>query len=112
METEIYSAARAEWLGVLSQMWDAVGKPTDTARLIIYERQLRDVPLGLLEKAVARSIRNNGNYQNVPTISAIWAAIKKEVGDPYDVDTALEIWSDSEWDKIIIRVSCVPVETI
>jgi len=86
--------ASAEWLGVLSSMWDAIGKPLDEKRLAQYARMLKSVPLGLLDEAVNLAVRNNGQYQSVPTIGAIWDAIRKILGNPLDVDIALERWID------------------
>jgi len=71
-DTEIEQCAKMEWLEVLSGMWEAIGKPLDEKRLQKYAKELNGIPLGLLEKAVNRAIRNSGDYQVVPTISAIW----------------------------------------
>ena len=92
-----------EWLGVVSQLWDAVGKDPDEKRLTVYARQLSMIPLGLLERSVDRAIRENGKYQTVPTIGAIWAAVRKELGDPVDLDTAIQAWIERQFDKCIVR---------
>ena len=64
-EEEIHQAAREEWLGILARVWTAIGKPRDADRLDLYGKALADVPLGLLEIAVARVIREN-EYSVVP----------------------------------------------
>jgi hypothetical protein len=90
-EQEIYEAALADWMGVLGQLWTAIGKPIESNRLKVYRDQLGDVPLGLLEKSIARVLREN-TWSNVPPVGTIWQAIRKELGDPYDLQVALENW--------------------
>jgi hypothetical protein len=68
-----------------------IGKLVDVERLKIYRRNLGNVPLGLLEKTIDRVFREN-TYQTVPVTGAIWEAIRKELGNPYDLDSALERW--------------------
>lgn len=92
-----------EWLDVLISMWEAIGKPVDEKRLAKYSKELRSLPLGLLEEAVSQAIRNNGEYQTVPTISAIWAEVKKVLHNPLDVDTAVERWIDRHYQQAVRR---------
>ncbi len=91
-EEGIEQAASVEWLDVLSGMWEAIGKPLDEKRLNKYAKELSTIPLGLLERAVSRAIRNNGEYQVVPTIAAIWKAARVELRNPLDIDSAIERW--------------------
>jgi len=102
-DTEIEQCAKMEWLEVLSGMWEAIGKPLDEKRLQKYAKELNGIPLGLLEKAVNRAIRNSGDYQVVPTISAIWGALRRELGNPYDIDVAIERWVEKQYQPIIYR---------
>ena len=90
-DKEIYQAALAEWMGVLSQLWIGIGKAPDPERLKVYCDQLKAVPLGLLENAIARVMREN-TWSNVPTVGVIWSAIRKELCDPHDLDYSLKIW--------------------
>lgn len=96
-EKEIDAAAYVEWLGVLAGMWDAIGKSLDERRLEKYAKELSYIPLGLLEKSVSRAMRNNGEYQVVPTIGAIHQALKNELGNPRDVDEAIDQWKNRLW---------------
>lgn len=102
-DAEIEQDAYLEWTDVLIGMWEAIGKPLDEKRLAKYAKELKDIPLGLLEKAISRAIRNGGDYQVVPTISAIWGALRKELGNPYDIDEAIERWREAKYQSIIVR---------
>jgi hypothetical protein len=88
---EIYDASKAEWVGVLERLWKAINKPFEPAQLEIYIRELEIVPLGLLELAVARCIREN-QYNNVPSVGSVWQAIRRELGNPYDIDIGIADW--------------------
>jgi hypothetical protein len=56
------------------------------------------VPLGLLELAVQRVIQEN-TYNVVPMPGMVWAAVRKELGDPWDVRMAMEDWVDRRWGR-------------
>lgn len=88
---EIYQAALAEWMGILAQLWIGIGKTPEPERLKVYRDQLATIPLGLLEKAIARVMREN-TWSNVPPVGTIWQAIRKELGNPHDLDYSLEEW--------------------
>jgi hypothetical protein len=90
-DKEIHDAAMEEWMGVLASMWELIGKPVDPVRLRIYGRNLSSIPLGLLERAIDRVFRENV-YQTVPVPGIIWEAVKKELGNPYDLEGQLERW--------------------
>lgn len=102
-DDDIFQAAMEEWLGVLVRLWQAVGKPVDAERLQIYQRELGDVPLGLLEKAVTRLIRE-WSYANVPNVSEIWKAVRKELNDPNDLPIALESWKQRSFERCVYRL--------
>jgi hypothetical protein len=85
-----------EWLGVLAEMWTATGKPLEADRLQVYRNSLGEVPLGLLELAVRRVIREN-TYNVVPLPGAVWAAVRKELWEPWDVRVAMEEWVERRW---------------
>lgn len=104
----INADAYSEWLSVLMSMWESVEKPVDEKRLKLYASQFESVPLGLLEKAITRAIRNNGNYLSVPSIGALWSAIRKETGDLPNVDVleAVEMWQEKQtamFDSRVVR---------
>lgn len=101
-DNEIYQAAMTEWLGVICRLWTAVDKEIEPARLDIYRRELAIVPLGLLEKAISRCIREN-RYNNIPSVGTIWQAIRKELGDPYDVDAEIERLFNAGFDRCVVK---------
>lgn len=90
------------WVGELARLWDAIGKPLDADRLAIYQRELADIPLGLLERTMSRVIREN-TYSNVPPVGVIWKALRAELGDPRDVMDAMEQWCEHEFSKCVMR---------
>lgn len=100
-DAQIYLDATKEWLGVLSQLWIAFDKPLDTERLTIYRNMLEGIPLGLLEPAIKRVIRDH-KFNNVPTIADVWAAVRKELGNPIDIDRAITIWCESLWNRAVM----------
>jgi len=98
--------ATKEWVACLTFMWDAIGKPVDNARLDTYMRTFKTVPIALLEKGIDRAISNNGDYNVIPAIGAIWNGIRKELGDgrpDLDVMDAIELWKEQGFEKCIIR---------
>jgi len=99
---EGYELALEEWLDVLGELWTAVGKPVDRERLQVYRNALADVPLGLLEVAVRRVIREN-TYSVVPPPGAVWEAVRQELGEPQDVRAAIERWKDRLWEELMWR---------
>ncbi len=62
-----------EWSGVLAELWTAAGKPLEADRLQVYRQSLGEVPLGLLERAMRRVIRENV-YHVVTLLGVVWAA--------------------------------------
>jgi hypothetical protein len=90
-DEQVYEAALEEWTGILAQLWTGIGKSPDDQRLKIYCDQLKDVSLGLLELAISRVMREN-TWNVVPPIGTIWQAIRKELGDPHDLEYSLKIW--------------------
>jgi hypothetical protein len=108
-DQEIYKDAAAEWTNLIYSLWDAVGKPIDERRAAVYVDALTSVPMGLLKPAVTYAIRNNGNYQTVPTVSAVWAGVRAELrkdinlsdGEPI-TDEVLARWIDARWAKCAV----------
>ena len=94
-----YGTPLEEWLAVLGQLWTAAGKRIDSKRLQVYQKALEEVPLGLLELAVKRVICEN-DYQVVPVPGVVWAAVRKELGDPFDVKNAIEEWVERKWNFV------------
>ena len=99
-----FKTPKEEWLAVLSELWTSVEKPIDPDRLEVYQKVLEEVPLGLLELAIKRVIREN-DYQVVPVPGVIWAAVRKELGHPYDVSMAIEAWLDEKWAGLLNKYS-------
>jgi len=93
-DEDIWQMANEEWLGVLSRLWVAFDKPLEPERLTIYRNLLCNVPMGLLELAVHRTIREH-KYNSVPSVADVWAAVRRELHNPYDLDQAIEIWKES-----------------
>jgi hypothetical protein len=117
LDEQIYKEAYAEWMGVLVKMWDAVDKDVDEKRLAVYAEEFQSIPLGLLEKAVSRAIRNNGVYLSVPSVGALWIAIQKEIGDlpNMDVMEVVNLWKErqaEQFDALLYRFDVpIAVET-
>lgn len=86
-----------EWQSPLAGMWSAIGKQIDGKRLAEYTRVFSDIPAGLLLKMVDQAIKDNGQYQTVPTIGACWDALKKILHNPRDLDAAVESWVSSRF---------------
>jgi hypothetical protein len=86
-DQEIYDMAMAEWVGILSQLWEAIGKPVDGKQLAVYTRQLGDIPLGILERVVSDILADH-TFHTVPTIGELWAIIRNEYGDAHE----LQFW--------------------
>lgn len=105
LEVDYQKVAIDEWIATLTRMWDAVDKPVDDRRLMVYVQEFKDIPLGLLEKAVGRAIRNNGVYTSVPTVGALWAAIRKEAGDfpNMEVMDVVDLWDQEKFERCIYR---------
>lgn len=104
----IYREAMTEWVETLAQLWDAVGKPVDPRRLDVYGKQLRNVPLGLLEIGVNYAISNN-TYSTVPPVGKVFEGIRKEmarlnlVRGEGDMDEMIERWLDHKASGIFYR---------
>jgi hypothetical protein len=96
---EIVQAATEEWLSVLGRLWEAVDKPIDAKRLEVYRRELGSVPMGLLEQATSRCIREH-TYSNVPTVGEVWEAVRKELSNPFDLPQAILDWEDARWRRV------------
>jgi hypothetical protein len=63
---------QSEWIGTLTQLWDAIGKTADKKQLSVYVAQLGDIPLGVLEQVVSRLLAKH-TFHTVPTIGDIWS---------------------------------------
>lgn len=110
-DEEIYQMALEDWLGILAKLWTAFGKPLDPEALQIYREMLAGVPIGLLEKAITRVIREH-RFATVPTIAEVWTAIRKELGNPViDLDQAIEGWCERVWESAFYRFETVTTET-
>jgi len=70
-EEEIYQLGKAEWTGVLLQLWDAIGKTVEKKQLAVYVKELDEIPMGVLEQVVSRLLAQH-TYHTVPTIGDIW----------------------------------------
>ena len=95
---------------MLARLWEAIDKPIDADRLQVYRRELGIIPLGLLEKAVSRCIREN-TWLTVPPVGKIWEAVRTELGNPFDVNQAILDWEDASWRRCTYKFENVSVET-
>ncbi len=109
-DAEIYQAALEDWLGCLSQLWTAFGKVLDADQMMIYQSNLSGIPLGLLEQSIQRVIREH-LYNSVPTVAQVWAAIRKELHNPVDLDKAINEWEPGRTAQVEYVVA-VETETI
>ena len=110
-DAEIQQMAAEDWLGVMTKLWSAFGKPLDPDALTIYQEMLGGVPLGLLALAIQRVVREH-KYNSVPIVHEVWAAVRKELGNPEDVDQAIENWADAQFKSAIyVFEAAVTVET-
>lgn len=85
-DKEIENAALAEWTGILSQLWEAIGKPVNPNQLKVYVKQLGDLPLGALDVVITQLLKDH-KYANVPTIGEIWQTVRKvfATDDPEEI---------------------------
>ena len=104
----VYETPLEEWLSVLARLWIAFDKPLDPERLQLYQAELASVPMGLLELAISRTIRNHV-YSSVPSIGDVWRSVRAELGNPYDLDQAIQDWCERQWRKVVVDFS-VPAE--
>lgn len=100
LDEEIYDLAKKEWMGILERLWRAINKPIDPIQLEVYADELGEIPLGLLERAVGRCIREN-QYTNIPSIGTLWQAVRRELGNPYDIRLAIGEWVEAQAAKVI-----------
>ena len=100
-EEQIQEALTHEWMGVLEPLWTAIGKPVEAARLKVYKDVLGVIPLGVLEQAVKRALREN-TYSQVPPPGEVWKAAMSELGDPSDaeIEQAVDRWLCRRWGKV------------
>jgi len=98
-DSEIEDAVMAERIEILEQMWENIGKPPQEAekRMVNYLRMLARIPNGLLRAAVDRAMFDNGKFLTVPTPGAIVDALRKELGNPYDLSQAITRWEEGLW---------------
>lgn len=100
-----------EWLDILVQLWTAFGKKVDADQLLIYQQNLSIVPMGLLDAAVKRVIREH-SFNNVPTIAEVWTAVRKELRNPVDLDRAIQEWTEQKWANAVYTFGdAVAIET-
>lgn len=109
-DDEIYQAAMEEWLNVLARLWVAFDKPLDPVRLALYQGMLNKLPLGLLELAVERVVREH-KYNSVPTVAQVWEAVRKELRNPFDLDQAIDTWCELKFQSCFYRFDGVSAET-
>lgn len=99
-DKEIHEMAVADWYSILEDMWVAVGKEIDKERLLIYGKDLGNVPCELLERAIRR-IRMTSIYSQVPTIGEIWQAVRMELA--MDNCSTPEEWVERRWIQFMGR---------
>jgi hypothetical protein len=57
---------------------------------------------GLAETGVRRVIREN-TFNVVPLPGVVWAAVRRELGDPWDVRMAMEEWAERRWARMVME---------
>ena len=92
-----------EWQSPLAELWSALGKDVDPKALAQYTRVFKEIPAGLLVKMADRAVKDNGVYKNVPTIGACWESLRKVLGNPYDIDAAIETWIEKQWQQAVYK---------
>lgn len=100
-DAQIYDLAVADWYSILESLWTAIGKPVDKKRMLIYGKDLGNVPCELLERAIKR-LRLNCIYTQVPTIGEIWQAVKMEMAE--DRCTTPEEWIERKWIRFMSKL--------
>jgi hypothetical protein len=107
-EEQIYNDGMEEWVETVAMLWDAIGKDVeqDTKVFNRYCKQLRDVPLGLLEIGVNYAIKNN-TYKTIPAVGLIYEGIRAELAKlnmppKTDMDTLIERWMDTLFQRSIL----------
>ncbi len=81
-DEELAEMFRAEmlplWIKELTKLWTAFRKVPTADELTFYKDQLSEIPYGLLKLAVKRVIAEH-EYSNVPLVSEVWKALRKEL---------------------------------
>ena len=75
IEEAYKNAMNQEWIETLLQLWYAYGKTPNQAQVKTYKKQLGDVTLGQLEKAVGHLLANH-KFNSVPTIAEVLEAVE------------------------------------
>ena len=78
-EEQVRQALQSEWIGTLTQLWDAIGKVVDKKQLAVYVKELADIPLGGLEQVVSRLLAKH-KFHTVPTVGDIWWETAEVIG--------------------------------
>jgi len=102
-DSEIYADAEADWMGILASLWVAIGKPVDPERLRIYANALKDIPLGLLELAIDRVLRQQ-TWNVVPLPGVISAAVEREL-EAVNATTIAD-WLEIQWRIVMCHSRC------
>lgn len=107
-EQQIYNDGMEEWVETVAMLWDAIGKDVeqDTKVFNRYCKQLKDMPLGLLEIGVNYAIKNN-TYKTIPAVGLIYEGIRAELAKlnmppKTDMDTLIERWRDNLFQRSIL----------
>jgi hypothetical protein len=97
-DEKIYQAAKAEWVGILTQLWTAIGQPIDKARLDVYIKQLSMMPMAILETVINKLMERH-DYHTVPTIGEIWRMTWLIMGNSAKEDTDMDHlkWQLANW---------------
>ncbi len=103
-ENDIRKAAKLEWLKTLSELWIFFGKQIDEERLRVYARDLSYVPLGLLEQAVRRAVREQ-QYHTTPTLRAVEDALCRvlSVERFSELESAIAAWEQDSFNRCVVR---------
>jgi len=81
--------AKAEWVGVLLQLWDVIGKTPNERQLMVYVNELGVIPTKILKQVISNllSIRI---YHTIPTIGEVWTELRRW----YSIETGYLMGND------------------
>lgn len=107
-----YEELRADWTGVLLQLWEAFGKVPDRKQLKVYAAQLGHLPLGLLEAGISHLLAEH-RFNSVPTIAEVLEAVDAAANrqDWRDIDGFYQVHTTPFRDQAkLARVEYTPEE--
>lgn len=80
--------AKAEWVGVLLQLWDVIGKTPDKKQLTVYINELGIIPIDILKQVIS-NLLSTRIYHTIPTIGEVWTETRTWFSRYYGI-----LWGD------------------